>query len=406
FAGAMGKSAQVPFHVWLPDAMEGPTPVSALIHAATMVAAGVYLTARVFPLFAAADPAALSFVTAVGLVTAVLGATVAVVQTDIKRVLAYSTISQLGFMMLALGAGAVTAAMFHLTTHAFFKALLFLGAGSVIHGTDTQDIRRMGGLLRTMPVTAGTFLLASLALAGLPPLSGFFSKDEVMAAIWAGTNPAVYAVAAATAILSAFYMARLCFLVFFGEPRDHLIHAHESPAVMTGPLVALAIPAALGGLIALPLFGGLVGLPGGYGAFVFHREPEPFHLNAGIALISFGGAMTGIMLATGFYLTRHWSPTAVTRRLGPIPAILEHKYGFDALYQWVINKVVLVAGEFIAAFDRIVINDGGINGPGRVTMLAGYWLKFTQTGKLSTYAFAMVMGVLMLAGAMAWVIRP
>src|SRR5438876_1721872 len=242
FFGATGKSAQLPLYSWLPDAMEGPTPVSALIHAATMVTSGVYLVARSMPLFEVAGPS-LQVVGVVGAITAIFAATIALVQFDIKRVMAYSTVSQLGYMFLALGVGAPAAAIFHLATHAFFKALLFLGSGSVIHGLGgEQDMRKMGGLRRKLPVTYWTMLLAGGALAALPPLAGFWSKDEIVAAAFLGGYPVLWAVAILTAVLTAFYVTRAMWLTFHGEPRDHHLyeHAHESPAVMTLPLVALA----------------------------------------------------------------------------------------------------------------------------------------------------------------------
>src|SRR5258705_2739170 len=242
FFGATGKSAQLPLYSWLPDAMEGPTPVSALIHAATMVTAGVYLVARSMPLFEAAGPS-LAVVGTVGAVTAIFAATIALVQFDIKRVMAYSTVSQLGYMFLALGVGAPVAAIFHLATHAFFKALLFLGSGSVIHGLGgEQDMRKMGGLRRKMPVTFWTMLIAGGALAALPPLAGFWSKDAILASAFVNRHAALWAVGILTAVLTAFYVTRAMWMTFYGEPRDHHLydHAHESPAVMTLPLIALA----------------------------------------------------------------------------------------------------------------------------------------------------------------------
>ncbi|MDM7916233.1 MAG: proton-conducting transporter membrane subunit, partial [Candidatus Eisenbacteria bacterium] len=245
FFGAIGKSAQFPLHIWLPDAMEGPTPVSALIHAATMVAAGVYMVGRLFLLF---SPDALLFIAYIGLITAVMAATIALVQTDIKKGLAYSTISQLGYMVAALGVGGYTAGLFHLMTHAFFKALLFLGSGSVIHAVHTQEMPEMGGLRRKMPVTFGTFLIATLAISGVPGLSGFFSKDAILASAlqFGMENPGhlvVFLLLLATAGLTAFYMFRIVFLTFTGQPRDRhrFEHAHESPLVMTIPLVTLAV---------------------------------------------------------------------------------------------------------------------------------------------------------------------
>src|SRR5713226_1793336 len=254
FVGATGKSAQLPLHSWLPDAMEGPTPVSALIHAATMVTAGVYLVARSTPLFAAAGPS-LQFVFTVAAVTAIFAATIALVQFDIKRVMAYSTVSQLGYMFLALGVGAPVAAMFHLATHAFFKALLFLGSGSVIHGLGgEQDMRRMGGLRAKMPLTYWTMVIAGGALAALPPLAGFWSKDEILGSAFANGYPILWVVGVCTGGLTAFYITRAIWMTFHGQPRDrHLFdHAHESPRIMTWPLLALAAVSALVGFIGFP----------------------------------------------------------------------------------------------------------------------------------------------------------
>src|SRR5437870_6019758 len=261
FFGATGKSAQLPLHSWLPDAMEGPTPLSALIHAATMVTAGVYLVARSTPLFTAAG-SALTLVAVVGTLTAIFAATIALVQVDIKRVMAYSTVSQLGYMFLALGVGAPIAAIFHLATHAFFKALLFLGSGSVIHATgNEQDMRKMGGLRRKMPVTYWTMLIAGGALAALPPLAGFWSKDEIVGAAFLSGQTALWAVGIFTAVLTAFYVTRAMWMTFHGEPRDHHLydHAHESPAIMTLPLVALAIGSAtLGVIVGFPPDAGFI----------------------------------------------------------------------------------------------------------------------------------------------------
>src|SRR5258705_9953202 len=255
FFGATGKSAQLPLYSWLPDAMEGPTPVSALIHAATMVTSGVYLVARSMPLFEVAGPS-LQVVGVVGAITAIFAATIAFVQFDIKRVMAYSTVSQLGYMFLALGVGAPVAAIFHLATHAFFKALLFLGSGSVIHGLGgEQDMRKMGGLRRKLPVTYWTMLLAGGALAALPPLAGFWSKDAILASAFVNGHLVLWAVGIVTAVLTAFYVTRALWMTFYGEPRDHHLydHAHESPTVMTLPLVALAVgTVALGILVGFP----------------------------------------------------------------------------------------------------------------------------------------------------------
>ena len=301
FIGATGKSAQIPLYVWLPDAMAGPTPVSALIHAATMVTAGVYLVARMSGIYLHA-PEASAVIAAIGALTAFFAATIAVVQTDIKKVLAYSTISQLGFMFVALGVGAYGVAVFHLYTHAFFKACLFLGAGSVIHALGgEQDIRKMGGLARRIPVTFATFAVATAAIAGIPPLAGFFSKDEILWFAFAsgrGGSPLLFAVAAATALLTAFYMFRLLWLTFFGRSRmtpetEH--HVHESPASMTGVLIVLAILSAIGGFLPLPHFlAPLLPLP--------EVVPGLEHFETPLVVVSIALALAG--LAAAAYLFR------------------------------------------------------------------------------------------------------
>ncbi|HEU5288524.1 MAG TPA: NADH-quinone oxidoreductase subunit L, partial [Candidatus Limnocylindria bacterium] len=321
FVGATGKSAQLPLYSWLPDAMEGPTPVSALIHAATMVTAGVYLVARSTPIFVAAGPA-LQVVAVVGAVTALFAATIALVQFDIKRVMAYSTVSQLGYMFLALGVGAPAAAIFHLATHAFFKALLFLGSGSVIHGMQgEQDMRKMGGLRRKMPVTYWTMLIAGGALAALPPLAGFWSKDEIVGAAWNSGQTALWAVGIFTAILTAFYVTRAMWMTFHGEPREHHLydHAHESPAVMTLPLIALAVGSATLGIV--------IGFPPDAGSIhsflrpvlevegAAEHAPELATILA-LAAVSVGAGILGILIGLSMYVRHRPDPSAVARAFG------------------------------------------------------------------------------------------
>ena len=398
FLGAMGKSAQVPFHVWLPDAMEGPTPVSALIHAATMVAAGIYLVARMFPLFEAA-PGALELVMIVGLVTAIVGASMGLVMTDLKRILAYSTISQLGFMMLALGAGGLTAGMFHLATHAFFKALLFLGAGSVLHslghGSDV-DIKRLGGLWRRMPVTAVLFIVSALALAGLPPLSGFWSKDEILQAVRQGENPAVLVFTLFAVFLSALYMARLCFMVFFGRLKPENADAHEAPWVMTVPMIALGIPTVIFGFTAIDWLDNVLRLPAPFTGFVsfLEMEPDRFHFNVALATASSVIALAGIVVGWAIYYRRLVSSEAIIQRLAPVHRLLVNKYYLDDLYQWITDRVVLAFSNLVALFDRKVVNDTGVDGTGRFTVLTSYILRYHQTGLLSNYVLAIVLGFL------------
>src|SRR5205823_5312389 len=334
---ATGKSAQLPLYSWLPDAMEGPTPVSALIHSATMVTSGVYLVARSTPLFAAAG-SSLEVVGVVGAITAIFAATIALVQFDIKRVMAYSTVSQLGYMFLALGVGAPVAAIFHLATHAFFKALLFLGSGSVIHATgNEQDMRKMGGLRRKMPVTYWTMLIAGGALAALPPLAGFWSKDEIVGAAFVSGNTVLWAVGIITAVLTAFYVTRAMWLTFFGEPRDHHLydHAHESPIVMTLPLIALAVGSAVLGLvIGFPPDSGFVhsflkpvldteGLP--------ERSAQVATVIA-LAGVSVAAGAIGIFIGFSMYARHRPDPTAVSRAAGPYYRVLLNKYYVDELY--------------------------------------------------------------------------
>ncbi|HYU82217.1 MAG TPA: NADH-quinone oxidoreductase subunit L, partial [Candidatus Polarisedimenticolia bacterium] len=316
FFGATGKSAQQPLSSWLPDAMEGPTPVSALIHAATMVTSGVYLVARSMPLFEVAGPS-LQVVGVVGAITAIFAATIALVQFDIKRVMAYSTVSQLGYMFLALGVGAPVAAIFHLATHAFFKALLFLGSGSVIHGLGgEQDMRKMGGLRRKMPITFWTMLIAGGALAALPPLAGFWSKDEILGAAFANGHLVLYAVGIITAVLTAFYVTRALWMTFYGEPRDHHLydHAHESPRVMTLPLIALGVGSAVLGLaVGFPPEAGFIHrylAPVVEAAGVVEHTPELATIVA-LAVVSVLAGLIGIAVGVSMYVRHRPDPAAL-----------------------------------------------------------------------------------------------
>ena len=416
FGGAVGKSAQFPLHVWLPDAMEGPTPVSALIHAATMVAAGVYLVARSFGLITT-FPNALPVIAAIGTLTAFMAAFIALTQTDIKRVLAYSTISQLGFMIAALGLKGYSAGTFHLMTHAFFKALLFLGAGSVIHGTGTQDIREMGGLFKRMPHTALTFIIASLAIAGVPPLAGFWSKDEILVAASDAQNPIFYYALTLTAALTAFYMFRLVFLTFFGKPRKEL-HVHESPAVMTVPLWVLAIGSAVMGL---------PGSPWMHHAFQTFIEPHEMahslehaaNLSVMAASIAAGGA--GIFLAWLFYLAIPSIPKKLGEVLRPLYLASNQKLWFDELYQATVIRGWYALSRGLNLFDARVVDgavnaagigtlrlgdlknwidihivDGIVNGVGRVTRALSSVLRKIQTGLVQNYLIFSFLGVLII----------
>jgi NADH-quinone oxidoreductase subunit L len=400
FLGAMGKSAQFPLHVWLPDAMEGPSPVSALIHAATMVVAGVYMVARTLPLFQAAGDVALPLVTGVGLITVLMSATMGLVMSDIKRVIAYSTLNSLGLMMVALGAGLTTAAMFYLFVHAFFKALLFLAAGSVYHATDELEVEKMGGLGRRMPLTAITFALGALSMAGIVPLAGFWAKDDILRASFDNQNVAVFLLLAVSVVLTALYMTRLVLLVFTGEPRNRRAyeHAHDGPPAMSLPLVALAVLTVVGGFVAFDAVGKALGFPGGIGEFVFvGGEPESFAVNGGVMALSIVLAVAGVI--GGLYI---WGGKALPARriAGAFPwayRILRNKYYMDDIYQALINRVVLTVSAVVAWFDRRVVNDTGVNGTGAVPRITGYVLKFHETGKLPNYALGIAVGVIVLA---------
>ena len=398
FLGAMGKSAQFPLHVWLPDAMEGPTPVSALIHAATMVVAGVYLVARMLPLFEAA-PAVSELVIAIGLITAVMGATMALSSTDLKRVLAYSTVSQIGFMMLALGHGALAAAMFHLATHALFKALLFLGAGNVLHAVGEHsdvDIRRLGGLRSRMPVTSVVFVIAALALSGIPPLSGFWSKDEILQGIWKDGNPATLVITIGAFFLSALYMTRLCWLVFFGKLKPENESAHEAPFVMTGPIALLGILTLVFGFTAPDWLDNVLGLPGdatGFGSFVLDKA-DSFHEHVVLAGVSSVVALVGIVLGLALYRQGMSLPGPVDRGLAPVRKLAANKYYLDDAYQWTIDRVVLGIGGATAWFDRHVVNDAGVDGTGLFTAKMSRILRRHQTGQVSNYVLGITVGTL------------
>ncbi len=397
FLGCMGKSAQVPFHTWLPDAMEGPTPVSALIHAATMVVAGVYLTARMLPVFEVAD-GSLIVVTVVGLVTALLTGVMALAQTDIKKVLAYSTVGQLGFMFVALGSGYPDAAMFHLMTHAFFKALLFLGSGSVILGTHhNQEMNKLGGLWRKMPITGTTFFIGSLALAGVFPLAGFWSKDEILHAAQSWESGGVLVLLGFAAIMTAFYTTRLFIRTFMGEPQDRQVfeHARETGAVMTLPLVFLAVLAAVSGFVIFHEVGSAIGFPGGFTEFVFVHEPHKYHIDWALAGGSIGIAVVGIFSAAWMY----WgNSTARSTRLAEFqPGIydmLKNKFYFDEMYQYGIDKVLLGFSFVVSWFDRYIVNDTGVDGSAQVTGYTGSVLKHLQSGRVPNYAMAIALGVI------------
>ncbi|MGO9245531.1 MAG: NADH-quinone oxidoreductase subunit L [Verrucomicrobiia bacterium] len=381
FAGAVGKSAQVPLHVWLPDAMEGPTPVSALIHAATMVAAGVYMLCRVSWLILPSETA-LWLIAWIGGITALMAATIAIAQNDIKRILAYSTLSQLGYMVMAVGLGGPTQAMFHLTTHAFFKALLFLGAGSVIIALHhEQDIWKMGGLWKKVPITFWTFLIGTLALAGVPPLSGFYSKDEILLLAFE-RNSMLFIMATVTAFLTAYYMGREVFVVFLGKPRDHHAydHAHESPWVMTLPLIFLAALSIIGGWYSkVPNF---LGPP-------HEAERHSLLLTGGLILVP----LFGFLVAAKIYWRAEPSDAPVKAALGKLWTWVENKYYFDELYHWIIKYVQGTIATVCDVFDRWILQRLGIGGLSVGTGLLGRTVRLLQTGSLSGYAFLIGLGV-------------
>ncbi len=411
FCGAMGKSAQFPLHVWLPDAMEGPTPVSALIHAATMVAAGVYLVGRSFPLFSL-SPQAMMVVAVIGTFTALFAATMAVVQTDIKRVLAYSTISQLGYMMFALGIGAYVAGLFHLMTHAFFKALLFLGSGSVIHAAHTQNITEMGGLGKKMKTTAWTFIVGSLSLAGFPLLAGFWSKDEILGFAFANGRYVIFAVGAFTAFLTAFYMFRLIFVVFYGKTSKASEQAHESPRVMTIPLMILAVLAIAAGYVGVPFLAAKNYSIGKFLSVNMHVEHVEFDIIP--MLISVAVGLVGILLAYLMYGKKVIPTDWFYRFTRPYHRLLVKKYYMDFINSRVIVRPTLKLGNAFNKLDKKII-DGLINLFGKVTVIiskathifdlkvvdglvnwtanetykSGKRLRIMQTGNTSRYAIVM-----------------
>ncbi len=419
FCGAVGKSAQFPLHVWLPDAMEGPTPVSALIHAATMVAAGVYMVARGMTVFSASAEASM-VIAIIGIITSLMAATIALVQNDIKRVLAYSTCSQLGYMVMALGLYGVDyahhhhsvgyyAGTFHLMTHAFFKALLFLGAGSVIHAVHTNDIWEMGGLKGKMRVTTVTFFIASLSIAGIFPLSGFWSKDEIIAATVG--HPVFMVLALLIAFMTAFYMFRLCFLTFTGEPRnqDKYHHAHESPKTMTYPLIALAFLSITAGWVGIPWF------ENGFSHFVYHGELHEHHPSLLIMFASTVVALSGIYLAYLVYHKKAISADALRMRFLPLHTVLYNKYYIDEIYEYLIIQPTMAFARGLWWFDAHIIDglvnftgwltvkwsdlkqlfdvyivDGAVNGVGRLFMVLSWIFRYFQTGRVQFYALVVV----------------
>lgn len=389
FIGGAGKSAMFPLHIWLPDAMEGPTPVSALIHAATMVVAGVYLVARLFPIFAI-DAAALELVAWVGAISAIFAAIIACTQTDIKRVLAYSTMSQIGFMMFALGVSGYggeaglgyTASMFHLFTHAMFKALLFLGAGAVIHYVHSNELKDMGGLRKYMPITHITFLVACLAIAGIPPFAGFFSKEEILLAAWQN-NQAIYWIALITSGLTAFYMFRLYFSIFWNkEAHLHGTHHKEGGWAMMLPLVLLGIGAAASGFIPFGKYVSSDGMP----------LETHFHLEFSIAPVALG--LTGILIAMWLYRKQNEKPAKLAASLAGLYKAAYNKFYIDELYLFITKKILFnLVGRPAAWFDRNIV-DGLVNATGYATQAVAEGIKKVQSGKVQQYAIYFLAGVI------------
>ncbi len=376
YLGAVGKSAQFPLHVWLPDAMEGPTPVSALIHAATMVTAGVYMVTRTEPLFALV-PGVLVLIAWVGAFTALLAATMACVEGDIKRVLAYSTVSQLGYMMAAAGSGAAPAGFLHLLTHGLFKALLFLAAGAVIHAVGTNDIFRMGGLFRAMPQTGIVFIVGTLALAGVPPLAGFFSKEAVLGGVWEAHLTGPFLMLALTALLTAFYMFRVVFVAFLG--RAHAGgHPHDAPWLMRGPLWLLA---------ALTLLGGI--------RLAFHGGEAPEEAPGWLPPLSVGLALAGFVLAWAMYQRGAINPGRVASALAPLDYLARRRYGLDAIYAGLYRGIILGFSRLIGWIDRYFV-DGILNALTALTLRAGDGLRHIQSGRAQDYVYGVAFGVLLL----------
>lgn len=408
FLGATGKSAQIPLYVWLPDAMEGPTPVSALIHAATMVTAGVYMVARSASLFVL-SPVAMGVVAAIGVATAIYAATIALAQTDIKKVLAYSTISQLGYMFTACGVGVFAAGIFHLVTHAFFKALLFLGAGSVIHGLHgEQEMPKMGGLAGSMPQTHKVMLIATLAIAGIIPFAGFVSKDAILWGAFAGPfhSTVVWAVGLVVAGLTAFYMFRLYFMTFHGQPRwGHDVHPHESPSVMTIPLWILAALSVVGGLIGWPH-----ALGGGdwFAAFLEPVWPEMSHDVHGsmatewlLMALTLGLAVGGILAARYYYKTNPGAATLLAQRLSSVHRVLKNKYWVDELYDTLFVRPIVGGSRLLWQFVDVGLIDGFANLLATLTTRLGQYGSRAQTGVTRNYILVFTVGVVLALGYFA-----
>jgi len=416
FMGACGKSAQLPLYVWLPDAMEGPTPVSALIHAATMVTAGVYVVARSHILFEHSETA-LVVVATIGCATALFAATIGLVQTDIKKVLAYSTVSQLGYMFLACGVGAFGAGIFHLMTHAFFKALLFLAAGSVIHAMGgEQDMRHMGGLRSKIKYTFVTMLIATLAIAGIPPLAGFFSKDSILfSALTVGGNggKALYGVGLLTALLTSFYMFRLIYLTFYGNPRydEHHVHVHESPRSMLGPLVILAVLSIAGGWVAAPAFWGgldqfaafLNPVFGTHEAAAGLSEAQAHVLELWLALVAVVSAAIGWAVAFWLYIKEPGKPEQLAKSLSGVYTTLYNKYYVDELYAaMIVRPLIWLSENVLWKVVDVEAIDGTVNGIAHGAAAVGDTVRHTQSGNTRSYAVWVVVGALAVIIILFW----
>ncbi len=395
--GAVGKSAQIPLYTWLPDAMAGPTPVSALIHAATMVTAGIYMIARSSILYNLA-PITLDVIIVVGMATAIFAAIIGLRQNDIKKVLAYSTVSQLGYMFLALGLGAYSSGVFHVTTHAFFKALLFLGAGSVIHAMGgEQDIRKMGGLRKKLPITYITFLAATLAISGIPPFSGFFSKDMILTKAFEH-NIVLYVLALGTALITCFYMFRLLYLVFFGENRSAEAHPHESPKVMTIPLMVLSVLSVFGGFLNIPaLFGGNLSFSNYLQSAVVSKTSEEISHTTEIGMILLSVALLSVIIYWAYqtFVRRVEIPSGDEVKLTPVQRIITNKFYIDEFYRAAFEKPFGNLSIFLFRKVETTILDPAVSQIGRATATLGTLTRKLQQGNISFYLFAMVAGILL-----------
>jgi NADH-quinone oxidoreductase subunit L len=396
FVGATGKSAQIPLYTWLPDAMAGPTPVSALIHAATMVTAGIYMIARSNVLYSMSQ-VTMNIVAIIGLATALLAATIALKQNDIKKVLAYSTVSQLGFMFLALGSGAYVAAVFHVMTHAFFKALLFLGSGSVIHAMGgEQDIRNMGGLGKKLKTTYFTFLIGCIAIAGIPPFSGFFSKDAILLSAFE-KSPVLYGIALFTALLTAFYMFRLLFITFSGKFRgthDQEHHLHESPSTMTIPLIILAVLSVIGGFVGIPeaIMEGGDKLAAFLSPVIKPHEGTPVSHSTEYGLMALSTVLVIVMIIAAWFKFRNYQRSEATG----FGKVLENKWYVDELYEKaIVNPLNKFAGILNSIIEKYVV-DGIVNGVGRLVNYGSRQLRLLQSGQVGSYVLLMVLSILVI----------